>query len=388
MSNTKQVIGTIGCGAMGSGIAQVALQNGHPVIIYDAHENSRQAAKTQIDKQFRRLIEKGKMTESQWTSCMDRLKMGSDISEFKICDLIIEAIVEELSVKQDLFRKLETHISKTCILATNTSSLSIAALSSAIQSPSRFIGLHFFNPAPLMPLVEIIPGIQTANEIAQDLKHLMKAWGKQPVTVKDTPGFIVNRIARPFYSEAIRIAEEGMADYATIDWAMKSLGQFKMGPFELMDLIGHDVNYRVTCSVWTELFFDPRFKPSITQKRWFEAGLYGRKTGRGCYTYSDSQNQPEPNKDNALGQYILNRILVMLINEAADAVYYAVASPEDIEIAMKNGVNYPKGLLAWGNEIGLTHVVNSLDDLYNTYQEERYRVSPKLRACLRLNLPL
>lgn len=388
MNKDTYVIGIIGCGAMGSGIAQVALQNGHPVIIFDENENARQASNVLIDKQFKKRIEKGKMSESQWTSCMDRLRFATNLGDLKSCNLIIEAIIEDLVIKQNLFQKLESQVSQSCIIATNTSSLSIAALSSAFRNPERFIGLHFFNPAPLMPLVEIIPGIRTAHQISDLLKQLMQTWEKQPVTAKDTPGFIVNRIARPFYSEALRIAEEGIADYATIDWAMKTLGQFKMGPFELMDLIGHDVNYRVTCSVWTELFYDPRFKPSITQKRWFEAGLYGRKTGQGCYSYSEHQSLPEPQKNTELGHYILNRILVMLINEAADALYFGVASAEDIEIAMKKGVNYPMGLLAWGNQLGISFVVQTLDDLYNTYQEERYRVSPKLRACLRLNTPL
>ena len=378
-------IGIIGCGAMGAGIAQLALQNGHRVVLFDQSLQAVKQAIQSIDGQLKKLIEKGRLSESQWTDCMGRLLQAEQLHDLQSSNLVIEAIIEDLSIKQNLFKQLEKHLSETCILASNTSSLSIAALSSVLTAPQRFLGLHFFNPATVMPLVEVIPGVRTSKESTVWVYNLMKKWKKEPVLAKDTPGFIVNRIARPYYSEALRIAEEGIADFATIDWAMKSQGQFKMGPFELMDFIGHDVNYRVTETVWKELFFDPRFKPSITQKRWFEAGLYGKKAGRGCFEYNSAASMPEPTKNTELAAVIFNRILSMLINEAADALYYQIASREDIETAMKKGVNYPKGLLEWGNQFGLQLVKETLHKLYHRYQEERYRLSPKIEDCIQAN---
>jgi 3-hydroxybutyryl-CoA dehydrogenase len=230
-----------------------------------------------------------------------------------------------------------------------------------------------------MPLVEIIPGIATQINLAGDVKKLIDSWGKVTVIAKDTPGFIVNRVARPFYSEALRIYEEGIADIPTIDWAMKEFGGFKMGPFELMDLIGHDVNYVVTETVWKQFYFDPRFKPALSQKRLLEAGFLGRKSGRGFYNYAEGAVMPEPKKDDALWKLVFNRILAMLINEAADTLYYQIAGKEDIDLAMTKGVNYPKGLLKWADEIGSKNVLKTMQDLYDLYQEDRYRPSVGLK---------
>ena len=266
-----------------------------------------------------------------------------------------------------------------CILASNTSSLSIASIGSALNKADRVIGIHFFNPAPLMPLVEIIPAIQTNEETLTQAKELIKAWGKTVVVCKDTPGFIVNRVARPFYGESLRIYEEGIADFATIDWALTELGGFKMGPFTLMDYIGNDINYAVTESVFEAFYFDPRFKPSFTQKRYSEAGFLGRKSGKGYYDYSDTAINKEPTKDDALGQSILNRVRCMLINEAIDAVFMDVASVTDIDLAMTKGVNYPKGLLKWADELGQKQVLDQLQHLYDYYGEDRYRPNPLLR---------
>jgi 3-hydroxybutyryl-CoA dehydrogenase len=228
-------------------------------------------------------------------------------------------------------------------------------------------------------LVEIIPAVQTRVGLADEVKAWVSSWGKLPVITKDTPGFIVNRVARPFYSEAIRIYEEGMADCATIDAAMINVAGFKMGPFTLMDFIGHDVNYRVTESVFNSFFYDPRFKPSLSQKRLFEAGYFGKKTGRGFYDYAAGVEQIKPVEDSVLQQKIVNRILAMLINEAADALFLNIATREDLEIAMTKGVNYPKGLMAWGDEIGWANILQQLDDLYHYYHEDRYRASPWIR---------
>jgi 3-hydroxybutyryl-CoA dehydrogenase len=236
-----------------------------------------------------------------------------------------------------------------------------------------------------MPLVEIVPAIQTSTETLNSSIELIRSWNKTVVVCKDTPGFIVNRVARPFYGEALRIYEEGIADFATIDWAMVQLGGFKMGPFTLMDYIGNDVNYSVTESVFNAFYFDPRFKPSFTQKRYKEAGFYGRKTGRGFYDYSLDSTAPIPIMDEKLGREILDRILSMLINEAIDAVFLQIASVKDVDLAMIKGVNYPKGLLAWADEIGLEEVLLRLEDLQLIYGEDRYRPNPLLRKMVREN---
>lgn len=245
------------------------------------------------------------------------------------------------------------------------------------------VGIHFFNPAPLMPLVEIIPAVQTSVETLNTARNLIDSWKKVTVLCKDTPGFIVNRVARPFYGEALRIYEEGIADFATIDWAMTHLGGFRMGPFTLMDYIGNDVNYTVTETVFTAFYYDPRYKPSFTQKRHAEAGYWGRKSGRGYFDYSEGAKNPAPTEDVALGQQILDRILAMLINEAIDAVFLNIGTKEDIDLAMTKGVNYPKGLLQWADEIGLEVVLQRLEGLFHEYGEDRYRPSPLLRRMVR-----
>ncbi|KAA3438202.1 3-hydroxyacyl-CoA dehydrogenase NAD-binding domain-containing protein [Rufibacter hautae] len=379
------IVGIIGSGAMGSGIAQVIATAGHKVHLLDKNAQALQRAAQSIKDTLRKMSSKGRLSENEAAEIMDRLNFTENNQEFGNCDLVLEAVVEDLQVKQQLFKELELMVTDECVLATNTSSLSIASIAAACEKPERVIGIHFFNPAPLMPLVEIIPAVQTRNGLAEEIKYLVQSWGKVPVIAKDTPGFIVNRVARPFYGEAIRIYEEGSADIATIDWAMTALGGFKMGPFTLMDFIGHDVNYRVTESVFASFFYDPRYKPSFTQKRLFEAGYFGRKSGRGFYNYQEGAVLPEPTKDEKLGEQILTRILAMLINEAVDALAMHVATKEDLELAMTKGVNYPKGLLAWADELGPEHILANLDALYKEYHEDRYRASPLLRKVVREN---
>jgi 3-hydroxybutyryl-CoA dehydrogenase len=230
-----------------------------------------------------------------------------------------------------------------------------------------------------MKLVEVIPAIQTSKEIIDKSTQIISDWKKVVAVAKDTPGFIVNRVARPFYGESLRIYEEGLADFATIDWSLKTLGGFRMGPFELMDFIGNDINYTVTETVFTAFYFDPRYKPAFTQKRFSEAGYLGRKSGKGYYDYSEGATKPVPTEDKILAQTIFDRVLAMLINEAADALFLNIASAEDIDNAMTKGVNYPKGLLAWADEKGMNWCVSKLDELYNEYHEDRYRCSPLLR---------
>ncbi len=367
------LVGVIGSGAMGAGIAQIAATAGHDVIVYDTNKEALGRAKNNLENALKKLVEKQKLTEQTAQAILKRTQYANELNQFKNCALIIEAIIENLEVKQQLFSSLETIVVKDCILASNTSSLSITSIASACKHAERVIGIHFFNPAPVMPLVEIIPAISTDNKITEVSKKLINSWGKITVLTKDTPGFIVNRVARSFYGESIRIYEEGIADFATIDWALKTFGGFKMGPFELMDFIGNDVNYKVTESVWAQFFHEPRFKPSLTQKRLFEAKWFGRKSGKGYYNYSEGAMQPKPTENEELGKTIFYRVISMLINEAIDSLYLQLASKEDLDLAMTKGVNYPKGLLKWADELGLQNVLNVLENLYNTYAEDRYR---------------
>ena len=379
MFTKNSIIGVIGSGAMGSGIAQVAATAAHKVIVYDNNQTSLTKSETTLQASLKKLVEKEKITADQQTFILANISFVNSLNDLAKCNLVIEAIVENLQVKKSVFSELEKLVIDTCVLASNTSSLSIASIAAACSKPERVIGIHFFNPATLMPLVEIIPGIATNDSITSACKTLIDTWGKVTVIAKDTPGFIVNRVARPFYSEALRIYEEGIADMPTIDWAMKEIAGFKMGPFELMDMIGHDVNYVVTETVWTQFYFDPKFKPALSQKRLLEAGFLGKKTGKGFYNYAPDAQIPQPTKDVEIGKAIVKRILFMLINEAADALYLKVATREDIDLAMTKGVNYPKGLLKWADELGVNLIVKELTGLKDFYEEDRYRVSPLLK---------
>ena len=376
-------IGVIGSGTMGSGIAQVAAQNGHLVYLIDTSQQALDKAKTNLSQTLNRLVDKEKLTLEQAIQIGSSIQYSTDLNDLSPCGLVIEAIVENLTIKHELLKKLETVVSNDCVLASNTSSLSIASLGAVLNNSDRIIGIHFFNPAPIMPLIEIIPAVQTSELVLESITKLIQTWGKTGVICKDTPGFIVNRVARPFYGEALRIYEEGIADFATIDWAMTHFGGFKMGPFTLMDYIGNDVNYSVTESVFESFYFDPRFKPSFTQKRHKEAGYFGRKSGRGYYDYTEGVELPMPNENEEIGILIFNRILDMLINEAIDAVFMQVGTIDAIDLAMTKGVNYPKGLLKWADEIGLPKILGQLEDLFSTYGEDRYRPNALLRKMVK-----
>lgn len=373
------IVGVIGSGTMGSGIAQLASTAGHQVKVYDANEAALVKSREKLQKIMDRLIEKGKYSSEEADQIKARIVYANSLSELSDCNLVIEAIVENAEIKAKVFKELESLVDDQCIIASNTSSLSITSLAANLEKPERFIGIHFFNPAPLMRLVEVIPAIQTSARVLEKTKTTIANWRKVVVQAKDTPGFIVNKVARPFYGEALRIYEEGIAEPATIDWAMKELGGFRMGPFELMDFIGNDVNYAVTETVFKAFYYDARYKPAFAQKRLSEAGYLGRKSGRGYYDYSEGAEPPKAKEDKEFGKQIMQRILFMLINEAADTLHLNIASAKDIDLAMTNGVNYPKGLLTWANEIGIEKVVKALDELFDEYHEERYRCSPILR---------
>jgi len=374
----SQTVSVIGAGTMGSGIAQVAATCGWQVSIIDSFPKALENSKSKLKSILNRLVEKGKLNEEQSKSILTRIHWTTNMDEIFNSHMVIEAIVENLEIKQNLFLQMESIVSEDCILATNTSSLSVLKIASACKLKSRIMGIHFFNPVPLMKLVEVIPTEKTDCKLLLEVKTILKGWGKSVVTAKDTPGFIVNRVARPFYNEALKIYEEGIADFATIDWAMKEFGGFRMGPFELMDYIGNDINYSATKAVYDGTNHDSRYKPSSIQKELVDEGFLGRKSGRGYFDYSNNASEPEPNKDDVVGNQIFIRILAMLINAAADALNNEIATRDDIDIAMTTGVNYPRGLLKWADEIGIEKVLKLLQVLQSNSNDNRYQPSPLL----------
>lgn len=389
-------VGIIGSGTMGSGIAQVAATSGCKVKLYDTNQAALDKAKLALEKILNRLVEKERIDTAEKSRIQDNISYVDNLKALADSNLTIEAIIENLDIKKKVFSELESYVDQECIIASNTSSLSIASIAASLKNPKRCVGIHFFNPAPLMRLVEVIPAIQTSYETLEKAIDTIASWKKTVAVAKDTPGFIVNRVARPFYGEALRIYEEGVATFETIDYSLKTLGGFRMGPFELMDFIGNDVNYTVTETVFTAFYFDPRYKPAFTQKRFAEAGYLGRKSGIGYYEYDENGNKIQDAKvslsdaedhttQQALKEHIFHRVLVMLINEAADALFLNIASAEDIDNAMTKGVNYPKGLLAWADEKGIDWCVSKMDALYDEYHEDRYRCSPLLRKMNREN---
>ncbi len=391
----SQPVGVVGAGAMGAGIAQVAARAGHPVVLADTAATAVERAREHHAKALAREVDKQRLTAAEAEATLARITYRTgvdDLAAFARCTMVIEAIVEQLDAKQRLFARLQPVLGPQAVLASNTSALSIAALGAQCARPERVVGLHFFNPAPVMPLVEVIPGVDAVpgDDPAHPhrLAEQMRLWGKVPVVATDTPGFIVNRVARPFYGEAIRLLEERVADCATIDWAMRSIAGFKMGPFELMDFIGHDVNFAVTSAVYEAMFHDPRYRPSLTQQRLVQAGRLGRKSGRGFYDHAPGVPTPAPTGDRALGEAVVQRVLAMLINEACEAVHLGVATPDDVELAMTRGVNYPQGLLAWGDALGPAAVLATLDALADEYREDRYRASVYLRRAVQHRRPL
>ncbi|MFJ4347673.1 3-hydroxyacyl-CoA dehydrogenase PaaH [Pseudomonas sp. NPDC089401] len=490
--HSNALVAVIGAGAMGAGIAQVAAQAGHPVKLYDNRPGAAAQAVAGIDRQLGRLVEKGKLAPEAREAISARLQPVEAIEALADARLVIEAIVEDLQVKQGLLRQLEGLCAPDCILASNTSSLSITRLAAGLQRPQQVVGMHFFNPAPLMALVEVVCGLATDPGIATTLYETARAWGKQPVHARSTPGFIVNRVARPFYAENLRLLQEGAADCATLDALLREAGGFAMGAFELTDLIGHDVNYAVTCSVFDAFYGDFRFQPSLLQKELVDAGRLGRKSGQGFYRYGEGAERPpaaelhtlasaehcvaeghlgvmqpllerlrdrgvaiteragsgllrvgdatlalsdgrlasQRAREDGLGNLVLIdlaldyqaatriaiswsadttpeardqavallqraglrvtgvadlpglvvlRTVAMLANEAADAVLQGVGSAADIDLALCAGVNYPRGPLAWAEQIGVGYTLRVLDNLQRSYGESRYRPSLLLR---------
>ncbi len=493
----QAVIAVVGTGAMGAGIAQVAAAAGHPVKLLDARSDAAARAVAGIRAQFAKLAEKGKMSAEAAQAAGERLIAVEQLSELADAALVVEAIVESLDAKQKLYADLEAIVGADCIFGTNTSSISVTAIGAALKRPERLAGLHFFNPAPLMALVEIVSGLATDKAVADTLFATANAWGKTAVHAKSTPGFIVNRVARPYYAEALRIAQEGAADYATIDACCREAGGFRMGPFELMDMIGHDVNFAVTNSVWSAFYNDQRFLPSLIQQELVDAGFYGRKSGRGFYDYREGAVKPEAQTEAAqtpagkiivfgesdLAELLVERLqdagrsytrapdcdgrvvevglakiyvtdgrsatqraaetgvantvlidlaldyakatrlavaaaeqcepaaissavgllqaagfavsrfldvpglvvmrtVAMLANEAADAVNQGVCTENGADQAMRLGVNYPQGPLAWADQVGVAAIRDVLANLGASYGEDRYRISPLIQRAV------
>lgn len=373
-------IGIIGAGTMGTGVCELAVAANHTVYLYDHDADNLIKAEQQIHRYFYGLVQKGRVTQSFAEDALSRINYVHELKALEKSRLVLEAIPESLAAKQAIIQEVESVVSESSIIATNTSSLSIASLGGVLKHPERFLGIHFFNPATAMALVEVVPGLLTMHGTVQVAMNLIESWGKVPVVSKDTPGFIVNRIVRPFFSESLRLLEAGESDVATIDWALKNVGQFKMGPFELLDFVGIDTNWAVSKSIFEGFFFEPRFRPSLLQARLVESKRLGRKTGAGFYDYAEGVVPPRANENPEVAERIFNRVFSLIVNEAADALTYGVGSKEDIDTAVVKGVNFPQGIFRWADSFGIARIVETLDSLYAQFGEPRYRVCGLLRS--------
>ena len=367
-------IAVVGAGTMGAGIVESAALAGMSVAMIDVREEALERGMQTIEQDLARRMKKGRISEDESREVIGRVQTTTSVQGCSGAPLVVEAVIEDAEVKKQVFADLEGVVGEEAVLATNTSSLSVAGIAAATVSPERVVGMHFFNPVPAMRLVEVVAGPSTNPEALSRAEEVAESLGKTPVRVSDTPGFIVNRVARPFYLEALRIVESG-ADPGKVDAQIREAG-FRMGPLELADLIGQDINLSVSESLFERYYYPPRFRPSYLQRSMVEAGDLGRKSGRGFYDHngegSPTASGSEPPENVAL------RVISCIINEAYLALSEGVATAEDIDQAMKLGANYPKGPFEWTNEIGPNQILQTLDSLKTTHGEA-YLPAPALR---------
>ncbi|GAA1148093.1 hypothetical protein GCM10009583_17530 [Ornithinicoccus hortensis] len=389
-------VAVVGAGAMGAGIAQVAAQAGHVVHLVDAAPGAAAAAREKLSATLERLVTKGKVTGDDAAGTLGRVVVPGgdtlDLAALPEVGLVVEAVVERLDVKRSIFATLAEHQPPSTVLASNTSSLDVTAIAEGLPGEGRVLGLHFFNPPPLMKLVEVVRGERSDPAVLEVAAELVRGWGKTPVQCTSTPGFIVNRVARPFYGEAQRLVEDGTADPATIDLALREHAGFRMGPMELTDLIGQDVNLAVGTSVWEQTDRDPRYAPTALQQDLVAAGRLGRKSGHGVFRYDESGRPVDATPDAGLAARLVGgpvvsdpvaRTLAMLVNEAVDLVHRGEATAEDVDTAMRLGTNYPKGPHEWLAALGAPTVVGQLRELDAAFPGGRYRTSPALEEMTR-----
>ena len=405
MTASANTVGILGAGTMGAGIAQVAAMSGWTVELLDVDQLTVRTAIEGIHRRLDRLVEKGRMQAGQRDAAVTRLHTAGSPRCFGGCELVIEAVVEDIDVKTAVLRGVIERLPDNAIIATNTSSLSVTRLGEAIGRPGRTVGMHFFNPAPLMKLVEVVAGDETEPEVVDRTAGIAEGWGKVVARAADVPGFIVNHVARPYYLEALRILEEGLAGPGEIDYAMREIGGFRMGPLELTDLIGQDVNTATSRSVWEALDRPALLKPSGLQEQLVADGHLGRKTGRGVYSYEGESPVPAVEVERSplqlnetlsravsefsaaatdvsgteLDMLVFSRILVAIIVQAALAHERGVADTADIDTALKYGTNYPKGPFEWARQIGHGVCVRLLDTLNATVSDNRFAVPALLR---------
>jgi 3-hydroxybutyryl-CoA dehydrogenase len=380
-------VAVLGAGTMGAGIIQVAAEAGLEVLVHDPVDGAVDRARGRIEGFLRRRVDKAQLTSDEADAALARIAPTDSLEGLASADVVVEAAPEELELKQAVFRRLDATADADTILATNTSSLSVGRIAAAARNPQRVVGMHFFNPVPLMALVEVIPGPLTDQAVVDSVALLARRLGKTPVVAADTPGFIVNRVQRAYYLEAFRIYEGGLASIDAIDDAMRGIG-FRMGPFELADTVGTDVNLAAGEAIFTGFYGDPRYRPAQVQRRVVDAGRLGRKSGGGYYEYGAEGARGAP--WTALvragllppldAPQIEARVLACIVNEAASAVADGVGTADAIDTAMRLASNWPEGPLAWGERIGLPSIVHTLDALHTVVPDGRYRVEPFLRA--------
>jgi 3-hydroxybutyryl-CoA dehydrogenase len=367
-------IAVVGAGTMGAGIAESAVLAGLSVVMVDVREEALDLGRNTIEKDLKRRVKKGRLSEEERRASVGRVSTTTALEACEGASVAIEAVVEDIAVKSKVFADLEGIVANETVLATNTSSLSVAGIAAATEHPERVVGMHFFNPVPAMRLVEVVAGRSTDPSAVSRVEEMAEQLGKTPIRVSDTPGFVVNRVARPFYLEALRLVEAG-GEPGPIDAAIRGAG-FRMGPLQLADLIGNDVNLTVSESLFERYYYHPRFRPSYLQRSMVEGGLLGRKSGRGFYDYGAEKTVEE--NEIGLSEDVSLRVISCIVNEAFLALSEGVATAEDIDRAMKLGANYPKGPFEWVEEIGAHSIVETLDSLRAAYGDA-YLAAPALR---------